>query len=169
MDSDPHHRPLWAPWRIDYILRDKEGNDPGCFLCDKANDPANDEANGVVARGECCYVLLNTYPYNSGHVMIAPYRHISRLDDLNADERTEMMDLLARAQDTLTRAMEPEGFNMGCNIGKAAGAAIEDHLHWHLVPRWCGDTNFMPVLADVDCVPQALEATTRLLRDAWRD
>lgn len=160
----PDRRPLWAPWRMQYILGPRT---PGCFLCQKAASPAEDVVNRVIARGELCYVLLNEYPYNPGHLLIAPLRHVANLSALTPAERGEMLELLAQAQRVLDQAMHPEGLNVGCNIGKAAGAAIEDHLHWHVVPRWVGDTNFMPVLGEVDCVPQALEATTAFLRQAW--
>jgi len=158
-------RPLWAPWRIDYILSPKDGE---CFLCAKART-TDDAANHIVARGKTAFVLLNTYPYNSGHLLVAPYRHVADLDELDQDERNELMQLTVRAKKLLTRVVHPQGFNIGYNLGEAAGAGIKDHVHGHIVPRWVGDTNFMPVLGGVRVIPQALEDTTKLLRDAWED
>jgi len=164
MATDSAQRPIWAPWRIAYILGPKDGD---CFLCAKAGADASDAANHVIARGRLAYVLLNTYPYNPGHLLIAPFRHIDDIDLLTLEERAEMMDLLVRGQQLLKRVMAPEGFNIGCNLGKVAGAGLKDHVHWHLVPRWNGDTNFMPVIGDVRCVPEALDATCLHLREHW--
>ena len=111
--------------------------------------------------------MLNRYPYNTGHLLAAPYRHVADLAQLTREERLELLDLCAAAEETLRRAMAPEAFNIGCNIGKAAGAGVADHLHMHIVPRWNGDNNFMPVLADIRCVPEALEVTAELLRHHW--
>lgn len=111
--------------------------------------------------------MLNRYPYNTGHLLAAPYRHVGDLALLTREERTELLDLCATAEEALRRAMAPEAFNIGCNIGKAAGAGVADHLHMHIVPRWNGDNNFMPVLADIRCVPEALEATAELLKQHW--
>ena len=155
-------RPLWAPWRIEYIRGEKPDS---CFLCEKGSrDRSGDH---VIHRGESAFVLLNDYPYTSGHLMVAPYRHVHRLTELTPEEQHEIMELLIHAQKVLHMVMEPEGFNIGFNIGAAAGAGLEDHVHGHVVPRWNGDTNFMAALADVRVVPEALEETARLLRAAW--
>ncbi len=158
-------RPLWAPWRIDFIRGKKE---PGCFLCgNRRPNPTKAEEAILIHRGETAFVILNRYPYNAGHLLIAPYRHAGDLADLEAAERNELFELCVAAEKTLRRAMAPEAFNIGFNIGKAAGAGVADHLHMHVVPRWNGDNNFMPVLADIRCVPEALENTAELLRKHW--
>lgn len=158
-------RPLWAPWRMSFIAGPKAD---GCFLCEKGTEAAAANLeNLVVARGRTAYVLLNAFPYNSGHLLVAPYRHVPGLEDLTPEERAELMDLAVRAQEAMRRAMRPDGFNFGFNLGAAAGAGIPGHIHGHLVPRWIGDTNFMPVLGNTRVVPQALEETAELLRRHW--
>jgi ATP adenylyltransferase len=164
LTSAPGGRPLWAPWRMQYILGPKDG---ACFLCHKGQTGQDDAANHVIARGREVYVLLNDFPYNPGHLLLAPYRHVDDLDGLTTGERGELLELLVQAERVLKAVMNPQGFNMGCNLGEVAGAGVKDHVHWHLVPRWGGDTNYMPVIGDVRCVPEALDATCRLLRDAW--
>ncbi len=149
-------RPLWAPWRIEYIQADKSDS---CIFCDP--DPDH-----VVERGEHCFTILNTYPYAPGHVMIAPYRHVGELDGLSEAELLELMQLARRMVGAQRTAMSPDGFNVGLNLGKVAGAGIADHLHLHVVPRWSGDNNFMPVLGDTHVIPQALDAARRALIDA---
>lgn len=154
---------LWAPWRMEYILAEKT---EGCILCQKpAQD--NDEANYILHRGQKNYVILNKYPYNSGHLMIVPYRHFDSLEELTAGERHEHLDMVSRAIAVLRRELSPEGFNTGMNIGKAAGAGIADHIHTHIVPRWQGDTNFMPAISDTRVVPEALAETYRKLKDKF--
>ena len=157
---------LWAPWRMEYIQGGADA--PGCIFCDKAA-AGDDEANLIVHRGERAYVLMNLYPYSNGHLMVAPYRHVAAPGDLDEGERAEMWALLDRSLDVLTDVMAPHGFNAGINIGRVAGAGVEDHIHLHVVPRWNGDTNFMPVLADVKVMPEHLTRTAAKLRDAWRD
>jgi ATP adenylyltransferase len=163
---------LWAPWRLEYVRGPKP---PGCPLC---AIPANgdDEAMLLVQRGEHMYVVLNLYPYNAGHMMVVPYRHVANLEDLTPEESREGQELLAQAIRVSRGAFGPKGddgahgpggFNVGLNLGSAAGAGIPDHLHWQLVPRWNGDTNFMPVMADIRVMGQSLNTTWRLLRDAW--
>lgn len=144
---------LWAPWRIRYIRSTKE---PGCFFCRKSQETA-DAANHLLIRDRTCFALLNTYPYNPGHLMVAPYKHTPTLDDLAEGELADLMLLTRRCQQLLNRVLKPDGFNIGLNCGKVAGAGVEDHLHIHIVPRWQGDTNYMPVLSDVRVVPQALD------------
>ena len=154
---------LWAPWRLAYVSGEKPA---GCVLCAK-HDGADDAEALVVARGEHAYVVLNLYPYNNGHLMVVPYRHVADLAELTADESTECQALLVRAIGVLRAAMGPGGFNVGLNLGEAAGAGIAQHLHWHLVPRWEGDTNFMPVVADVKVMPQHLQDTWKIVRDGF--
>jgi ATP adenylyltransferase len=155
-------RPLWAPWRIEYITGKKP---EGCVFCAAARGEGEDAAL-VLERGERCFTMLNAFPYASGHAMVLPDRHIAGLLDLEQDEVNELMDLTRRVVRALTAVMSPEGFNIGLNIGEAAGAGIAEHLHLHIVPRWTGDTNFMPVLADTHVLPQALEATRDAVRAA---
>lgn len=153
---------LWAPWRLEYVAGDRPS---GCVLCAKQGE--QDEAALIVARGDHVFAVLNLYPYNNGHLMVVPYRHVAELEDLTAQESGEAQRMLERGIRAARAAMGPGGFNVGLNLGEAAGAGIASHLHWHLVPRWQGDTNFMPVLADVRVMPQHLTTTWKLLRDAW--
>lgn len=155
-------RPLWAPWRIDYIRSPKAAE---CFFCVKGNRDCPEDH--VIHRGRQAFVLLNDFPYNSGHVLVAPYRHVSSLTALTATEQQEIMELLIKTQEVLTRVMRPQGFNVGFNIGEAAGAGVKDHVHGHVVPRWNGDTNFMPVLGGPRVVPESLDDTARILHDAF--
>ena len=162
-------RPLWAPWRIEFITGAKAVD---CFLCEKGSpaggaDSVMDEGNHVIARGRHVYVLMNAFPYNSGHLMVAPYRHVGDLTDLNADELAEMTVMTVEAEKVLKAAVFPHGFNIGYNLGAAGGAGVPGHIHCHIVPRWSGDTNFMPVLGNTRVVPQALEETAALLRKTW--
>lgn len=159
------NRPLWAPWRIEFIRSEKE---TGCFLCDKEKpDMSSPEEPFMVYRARTCYVIVNRFPYNSGHIMVAPYRHTGDIEDLTTGERHELIDLSVDCKKVLQAVMYPDAFNVGLNLGNAAGAGFEDHLHMHIVPRWNGDTNFMPVLADTRCVPEAIEKTAELLKEAW--
>jgi ATP adenylyltransferase len=149
-------RPLWAPWRIEYITGPKRQE---CVFC-------HPDAESVLDRGERCFSILNTYPYAPGHVMIAPHRHVGGLDELEEQELLELMRLAQRTITATKRAMSPDGFNVGLNLGAVAGAGIADHLHLHVVPRWQGDNSFMPVLADTRVIPQALQATREALLEA---
>ncbi len=162
--SENTGRPLWAPWRIDFIRSQKDNR---CFLCGKKDDFNSPEENHVIFRGKTVFVILNRYPYNSGHLMVVPYRHIGDIAELSAEERIELMDLTIKAKEVLKKVMNPEGFNIGFNLGLPAGAGVADHIHQHIVPRWNGDTNFMPVLGNTRVVPEALDATAELLRNAW--
>ncbi len=146
---------LWAPWRIEYILRDKEEE---CIFCEKPRRN-RDRDNLILYRGEHNLVMLNKYPYNPGHLMVAPYRHVAQLELLSDEELLEKMQLVRRCAEMLREEMKPDGFNIGMNLGKVGGAGIEEHLHIHIVPRWNGDTNFMPVIADTKSVPEALDDT----------
>ncbi len=146
---------LWAPWRIEYILSDK---DKECIFCEKPKQE-NDKENLVLHRGMKNVVMLNKYPYNPGHLMVAPCKHVNKLDMLDNDELLEHIQLVSQCVAMLREEMNPEGFNVGINLGKVGGAGIEEHIHTHIVPRWNGDTNFMPVLSDTRTIPEALEAT----------
>jgi len=155
---------LWAPWRIEYIVGQKED---GCLFCRVMREDA-DRENLVLLRGENCICMLNRFPYNSGHLMIVPASHCCHLVELPDAELTEIMKMAQQMERLLTETMRPEGLNLGFNIGRTAGAGIDDHLHLHLVPRWNGDTNFMPVLDDTRVVPQSLEDTYDYLAAALK-
>jgi len=154
---------LWAPWRLEYVASADEQE--GCVFCRAAE--GDDEEQLVVHRGELAFVLLNKFPYSSGHLLVAPYRHGSNFGDLDDGEALAVHRLAAAGLEALGRVYSPEGFNLGWNIGRIAGAGIPDHGHLHVVPRWSGDTNFMPVLGDVKVLPEHLLATRRRLADAW--
>ncbi len=158
-------RPLWAPWRIKFITSEKTGK---CFLCGKQECFDSEDEDLVIARGKHVFAILNRYPYNSGHVMIAPYAHVNDLPLLEKKALHELMDMTVKAEKIMRRSMHPQGFNVGFNLGSAAGAGLEDHIHLHIVPRWTGDTNFMPVLGDTRVVPQALVDTAVFLRSEWK-
>jgi ATP adenylyltransferase len=153
---------LWAPWRMAYIESDTK--DDECIFCAKAKDTAHDEENLVLYRGKRCFVIMNLYPYNNGHLMIAPYVHEPTIEELNGVTLTEIMRTAQKSLAALRAAMHPDGYNMGINQGRVAGAGIADHVHYHVVPRWNGDTNFMPVLADVKVMPDFLQNTYRQLQ-----
>ncbi len=150
---------LWAPWRMEYIRMEKP---EGCILCELPGQD-NDAANYILYRGDQNFIIMNSYPYNPGHLMIAPYRHVSSLEELTGEERHEHFDIVSRSISVLRQAFSPGGFNLGMNIGKVAGAGIEGHIHSHVVPRWQGDNNFMPVISDVRVVPEALAETYQKL------
>ena len=151
---------IWAPWRIEYIEMEKP---KGCILCDKPKEN-NDALNYILYRGDKNFVIMNTYPYNPGHLLIAPYRHIANLEELNDEELYEHWQIISRSLKVLRQVFNPGGFNIGINLGKAAGAGIEEHVHTHIVPRWYADTNFMPVLANIRVLPQALAETYEKLK-----
>ncbi len=155
---------IWAPWRIEYILSDKKEN--GCVFCNAIAD-SNDDKRLVVYRGELAFVIMNKYPYNAGHVMVVPNRHVSNPVDLSDQEQLEMFQLLNRSLKAIRSALKPEGFNMGMNLSRTAGAGIDDHLHIHIVPRWNGDTNFMPVIADTKVISEAIEETFIKIKKAF--
>jgi ATP adenylyltransferase len=159
---------------LEYILGQQEaaepcdpknllpGADPQCFLC-QSMAPAEDRRRKVVDRGVHTVTLLNRYPYNNGHLLVAPQRHLARLDELGAEVELELSRTITRMVGVLERVLQPQGFNIGLNLGRAAGAGLPGHLHWHVVPRWIGDTNFMPAIAGVHTIPQSLEALWELL------
>jgi len=152
---------LWAPWRVEYILGEKESK---CIFCEKPKQE-KDEDNYILFRGKRCLVMLNAYPYNNGHLMIAPYRHLDSVEDLEDDEAREMMEILSRMITLLKKVLRPEGFNVGMNLGSVAGAGIVDHLHLHVVPRWKGDTNFMPLISNTKIISESLRKTYQKLKE----
>lgn len=147
---------LWAPWRLAYVKDASKESEQECIFCAKPAE-GDDRANLIAHRGERCFVILNLFPYTNGHLMIAPYEHVGALPDLDPATLTEMMELTKRAMRALEGAYAPHGYNVGFNQGKVAGAGVEHHIHMHVVPRWGGDTNFMPVLGDTRVMPQSLE------------
>jgi ATP adenylyltransferase len=166
---------MYAPWRMAYIEQPQKPKESStkehstdCVFCDAAAS-TDDVANLIVHRGVSAFVILNKFPYNNGHLLVVPYQHTASLNDLRDAATLELMTLAKAAQAALAGAMHPEGYNLGMNLGKSAGAGIADHLHLHIVPRWNGDTNFMPVLTDVKVMPDSLEHTCLLLRDAWEN
>jgi len=159
---------MWAPWRMAYIAAETEGGyeGPACVFCDLP--AAHDDARTyILQRGRLAFLVMNLYPYNNGHLMAVPYAHVSTLRALDAETLAEMMTLVQRSQEVIQEAMRPQGFNVGVNEGRAAGAGIADHVHMHLVPRWVGDTNFMPVFGDTRVMPQHLDETYALLRPGF--
>jgi ATP adenylyltransferase len=158
-------RPLWAPWRLEYIVQADEL--PGCVFCAEGSGELPEAESLLVHRGEHAAAILNKYPYSSGHLMAAPLRHVGALGELSAEEALELHRLAVAGLEALTALYAPDGFNLGWNLGRAAGAGIADHVHLHVVPRWSGDTNFMPVLADVKVLPEHLLETRDRLREAW--
>jgi ATP adenylyltransferase len=156
-------KPLWAPWRLEYIQQADEQE--GCIFCHAAE--TDDESGLVVHRGSQAFVLLNKFPYASGHLMVAPFRHVGEFTELDDEEALEIHRLAGQGMGALAQLYGPQGFNLGWNLGRIAGAGVTDHVHLHVVPRWAGDTNFMPVLADVKVLPEHLVETRRKLADAW--
>ena len=152
---------IWAPWRIEYIRSEK---DDGCIFCDKLKEN-NDEKNYILFRGKDNFIILNLYPYNPGHIMVVPYRHLSNLDDLTNEELFEHNDLVRRSCRALREAYKPEGFNIGMNLGRVAGAGVEDHIHTHVIPRWNGDTSFVTIVSDIRFLPHAMDATYKELKE----
>ena len=153
------NKPLWAPWRIEYIKMSKP---PGCIFCLR-DAPEKDRDNLVLYRTSLSLVMLNRYPYTNGHLMIAPLRHTSEMNTLSAEEMLDLFETLRMCRTVLEETASPQGFNIGINLGKAAGAGVDEHLHIHIVPRWNGDTNYMSVIADVRVMPENLAATYDVL------
>jgi ATP adenylyltransferase len=154
---------LWSPWRLQYVTSTGEAR--GCVFCEAVS--SDQAAALVVHRGRGCYVILNLFPYNSGHLMVVPNRHIASLSAATREERCEMMDLTQLAEQALTAAYAPQGLNVGMNLGRSAGAGIVDHIHVHVVPRWSGDTNFMTVVGEVRVLPEDIGETARRLRETF--
>lgn len=157
---------LWAPWRMEYIQSPKEKKNAECIFCCKPKEEC-DRKNLILYYGKDVFVIMNLFPYNNGHMMIVPYRHLSDYRDLNEAERHEIADVSAMCIDVLKKVMHPDGFNIGFNIGEAAGAGITEHIHQHIVPRWIGDTNFMPVLGHTKVQVDGLEETWLKLKEAF--
>ena len=158
---------LWAPWRMAYVTRADEQK--GCFFCRAAAPDADDRRTLVVRRGETCFTMLNKYPYNNAHLLIAPNRHEADFAALTDAETLELMRTVSAAIEVLREVVGAQGFNVGWNLGRCAGAGAPDHIHAHVVPRWAGDTNFMPVLGDVKVIPQSLDDVWSRLREAWQE
>ena len=156
---------LWAPWRMTYI-ESSGGETGGCVFCDKSA-AKEDEQNLILFRAHLCFVIMNLYPYNNGHLMIAPYEHVPTIEELGSEALTDIMTTAQLCLAALRAAMQPHGYNMGINQGAVAGAGIKDHVHLHIVPRWNGDTNFMPVLANTKVMPDYLANTYRQLREQF--
>ena len=154
---------LWAPWRMEYIRGDKSGE---CIFC-AAVQTGDDAAHHVVRRGERCFVMLNAFPYTSGHFMVSPYRHVGTIEDVDAAEWLDVIALAREGVAALRSAYGPDGFNLGINQGKVAGAGFDDHIHLHVVPRWEADSNFMAVTGNARVLPQTLEDTLTELREHW--
>jgi len=157
---------IWAPWRLAYVKDASKDNEEECIFCAK---PAQDDdvANLIVHRGERSFVILNLFPYTNGHLMVAPYEHVGHLQEVAPETLAEMMALAQRGMDRLEGVYEPHGYNVGFNQGRVAGAGVEHHIHMHVVPRWGGDTNFMPVIADTKVMPQSIEQSYEALKGAF--
>ncbi len=151
---------LWAPWRMEYILGEKE---KGCIFCTRLQ-LQDDQKNLILYRGEHNFIIMNKYPYNNGHLMVVPNRHTADFESLTEHESLEMMNLIAKSLRVLKETIRPHGFNIGINLGEIAGAGIDDHLHFHIVPRWAADTNFMPVVAETKVISEALAQTWERLK-----
>jgi len=160
---------LWSPWRYEYIASGGAPNSKlrGCVFCSIQADPARDEANFVLHRASASFVVLNIYPYISGHLLIVPNEHVADLDAATKETTDELMDLAKRSQTALRAVYQPEGFNLGMNLGKSAGAGIADHIHIHMLPRWAGDTNFMSTVGDTRVIPEDLATTYRKLKEKF--
>ena len=162
---------LWSPWRYDYIKSgEKENNSAennGCIFCDILNNPATDEEKFILHRAGFNFVILNVYPYISGHLMIVPYAHLANLDEAAKETTDEMMDLAKHCQSILREVYRPDGINLGMNFGKAAGAGVAEHFHLHLLPRWVGDANFMTAIGETRTIPESLQTTYDKLKDKF--
>ncbi len=156
---------IWAPWRMEYL----EGTEvEGCIFCEKPAEN-DDRATYILHRGEHAYIIMNIYPYSNGHLMVAPYEHAGRLTALDEEARTEVMELTTLCARLLEHTVEPDGLNIGANMGKAAGAGFDEHLHMHIVPRWIGDANFMPVVGNTRVIPESLDDTYARLANALEE
>lgn len=160
---------LWSPWRMEYIESAKDTVPEGCVLCDVLEGVEEPSERRVLHRDELAWVTLAKYPYNPGHLLVLPVRHTGELEDLTAEENAALSSLLQRSVRALREQAQPHGFNIGLNLGRIAGAGIPEHLHWHVVPRWSGDTNFMPVVGQTRVLPQLLEETFQKLAPRFTD
>ncbi len=158
---------LWAPWRMQYVATASQPSE-GCIFCTKPAEE-DDPRNLIVARSTLCFAILNLYPYTGGHLMVVPYRHTSDFASLTPDESLDLFQLAQRCVRALEHAYKPDGFNIGFNLGRSAGAGIEGHLHMHIVPRWYGDTNFMTTIGEVRVLPESLEQTYQRVRSALQE
>ncbi len=160
-------RRLFSPWRMPYINRDKTAEKAsGCVFCNALKQQDGPE-NLIIHRGQSAFVIVNRFPYTSGHLMVLPFQHVAHLDELDAATRAEMMELTSTSTQVLLRVYKPGGFNLGANLGAAAGAGIEEHLHLHILPRWMGDTNFVSTVGDTRVLPETLEKTWQRVKAAW--
>jgi ATP adenylyltransferase len=157
---------IWAPWRLEYVKDASKDNADACVFC-AALEAGDDEANLIIHRGERCFVILNKFPYTNGHLMVAPYEHAAAIQELDAETVAVMMSLAQRGMNALDTGYSPHGYNVGFNQGRVAGAGVEHHIHMHVVPRWGGDTNFMPVLGDTRVMNQTLEDSFKTVRGAF--
>lgn len=159
---------LWAPWRLEYVKAADEINEEGCIFCDlPAQEHEKDQENLILHRAKHSFIIMNKYPYNGGHLMVVPYQHTNRFDDLSPDEKLELMDLLQDSIHAFENTFEPHGYNIGLNLGRVAGAGIYEHLHYHIVPRWNGDTNFMPVIGQTKVVSVGFDDTWQALHNQF--
>lgn len=156
---------LWSPWRMTYIENSK--NDEGCVFCNAQQAQADSAENLIAFRGKFSYVILNRFPYTSGHLMVIPFKHVATLEELDGEIRAEMMELTSRCTTELRNIYKPHGFNVGINMGEAAGAGVLGHVHIHIVPRWAGDTNFMSAVGETRVLPETLEQTYKRVREAF--
>lgn len=155
---------LWAPWRMEYILRAKDEKPEPCIFCSRIEQHA-DKENLILHRSRHAFIIMNRFPYNNGHLMVVPYQHTGNILNLNREEGEDMLELIQLSVEALNRVMQPHGFNIGMNLGKVAGAGVDDHVHFHIVPRWNGDTNFMPVISDTKVVSEALDKTYNKIKE----
>lgn len=158
---------LWAPWRMEYILKAKEGEDEACIFCSRIRQKT-DQKNLILTRSNLSFIIMNRFPYNNGHLMVVPYKHSGNILDLTSEEQGDLFQLIQLSVKALTQVMAPHGFNVGMNLGRVAGAGVDDHLHYHIVPRFNGDTNFMPIIGDTKVISEALDKTYHKLLNAIR-
>ncbi|KAA3599321.1 MAG: HIT domain-containing protein [Calditrichaeota bacterium] len=157
---------IWAPWRIEYIETLSEEKSEGCIFCDKPKENKDFE-NKILIQGKLCFVIMNIFPYTNGHLMVIPYRHISKLSEMTPEEHLESMKLTSISCEVLAESFKAQGFNVGLNLGSAAGAGIDAHIHFHVVPRWNGDTNFMPVVGNIKVISEGLERSYHKLKSKF--
>lgn len=159
---------IWAPWRLSYVKEATEKRKETCFICKAIEDgPLQDRKNLLLYRGKMAIVILNRFPYNTAHLMVCPVRHTANFTSLLPEETAEIDELLKRSIKTIRRAYNPDGFNVGLNLGKVSGGSVDTHIHYHVVPRWMGDTNFMPIIGGAKVIPQSLEETYEILKNFW--
>jgi ATP adenylyltransferase len=159
---------LWAPWRMEYILKAQEGNSEACIFCSRISRD-EDKNNLILWRSKKSFIIMNRFPYNNGHLMIVPYRHSGNFLDLEPEENVDLSGLIQFSIKAIDRLMKPQGYNIGMNLGRVAGAGVEDHVHYHLVPRWNGDTNYMPVISGTKVISESLNATYDKLLNSFKD